>query len=277
MGCTQIDLPPSIEADNNNTPASSLSCGDMTVHFLDVGQGDSIFIELPQNRCMLIDAGNKANGDDIVSYIQSKGYATIDYLIATHPHADHIGGMQKVVETFDIRNIYMPRVSTDTQTFENLLLSIQNKHLKITSAQSGLIVLREDTLTASFISPVKDSYTDLNHYSAVLKLTHGENVFVFTGDAEKINEYDFPTNLSAKVVKVGHHGSNTSSGESFIKNTSPEYAIISVGEGNRYDHPSSATISAWEKIGATVFRTDKNGTIIVKSDGKTVTAIPQKD
>ena len=243
----------------------------LNVHFIDVGQGDSEFIELPNGQTMLIDAGNPENGSQIVTYIKGLGHNKVDYLIATHPHADHIGGMTTVVNGLDIGKIYMPKASSNTQTFEDLLTAIQKKGLKINTAKAGVNLFKAGTLNADIIAPVNITGDDLNQYSAVIMLTYGDNKFLFTGDAGNESEGQITSDIKADVLKVGHHGSDTSTSQAFLNKVSPKYAVIEVGKDNSYGHPTAATLAKLEKIGATIYRTDKDGTIIFTSDAKTIT------
>lgn len=260
---------------DNTTPAYKADLsdkdGELIVHFFDVGQADSEFIEFPSGECMLIDAGTADSGEDIVDEIKLLGYDSIDYLIATHPHADHIGGMQYVVENLDIKSIYMPRASTNTKTFENLLTSISESGLKINTAKSGKIVIDSDDIQAEFLSPISESYSDLNNYSCVLKLTYNDSSFLFTGDAEKEVESELLSLSSSKldcdVLKVGHHGSRYSSTDDFLYVVSPQIAVISCGAGNTYDHPHSQALDRLESAGAEIYRTDRLGEIIITTNG----------
>lgn len=259
---------------DTKTQNSSLSAGDclLTVHFLDVGQGDSEFIELPNGQCMLIDAAESEYSDDIVSTVEYLGYSEIDYLVATHPHADHIGGMAQVVKSFDIGEIYMPKAVTDTKTYENLLTVISDKNYAINTAVAGKTVYSDSQLEIEFLAPVGSDYNDLNDYCAVVKITYGENSFLFTGDAEELAEGEMMQNdyssLDCDVLKVGHHGSSSSSSMEFLNAVSPKYAVISCGTGNSYGHPHSEALSRLAKAGAEVYRTDKEGTVTVTCDGK---------
>ncbi|MBQ6998838.1 MAG: MBL fold metallo-hydrolase [Clostridia bacterium] len=245
--------------------------GMLHVYYLDVGQADSIFILLPNGENMLIDAGTKESGEDIVNVLGSLGVTDIDYLIGTHPHADHIGGMQQVVEDFDIGKIYMPKVSTNTKTYKNLLQAIKDKRYTITTAKAGVNILSEDNITATIVAPNSNEYDDLNNYSAVIKLTYGMTSFVFTGDAEKLSEDEIRTNIKCDVLKVGHHGSSTSTSKNFLKKTSPTYAVISCGADNDYGHPHNEVIQRLYKSGISTYRTDLNGTIEAISNGYTIT------
>lgn len=270
----------SIADESSTQPVSSSAVSEtadpvdgakLKVHYIDVGQGDSEFLELPNGQTMLIDAGNPENGSDIVSYIKGLGHSKIDYLIATHPHSDHIGGMTTVVNSLDIGKIYMPKVAQTTKVYENLLTSISSKGLKVNTAKSGINLLKAGKINIDMIAPCASSYQDLNQYSAVIMITYGDNRFLFMGDAGNVSEAQITANVKADVIKVGHHGSNTASSESFLKKVSPKYAVIEVGKGNSYGHPTSATLTKLQNIGAQIYRTDKDGTIVFTSDGKGIT------
>lgn len=261
-----IGIVPAMAATTQTSPKETLK-----VNYIDVGQADSIFIELPNKQTMLIDAGTNGAGSTVVKYIKDLGYSKLDYVIGTHPHEDHIGGLDDVINTFTIGKIYMPKVASTTKTFEDVLTAIQSKKLKVTTAKAGVSILNQDGLTADILAPVKDSYKDLNNYSAVIKLTYGTTSYLFMGDAEIESENQITANVKADVLKVGHHGSDSSTSQTFLKKVSPKYAVISVGQDNRYGHPAQATLNALQAAGVTVYRTDVNGTIIMQSDGKTIT------
>ncbi len=265
-GCTQLDLDiPSFSSSNENSFTAN---GDMLVaHFIDVGQGDANFIELPNGETMLIDAGIQSSGDDIIEYIENLGYTDIDYVVSTHPHADHIGGMALVIEAFNVENIYMPKAVSTSKTYENLLETIQNRGLSIKTGRAGVEILNTDDLNIILLAPTKESYNNLNNYSIVLKITYGDVSFLYTGDAEEESLEEITGDLKADVLKVGHHGSNTSTTKSFLEKVKPEYAIISVGAKNSYGHPNSSTLELLEEYTNNIYRTDINGTVIIRSDG----------
>lgn len=262
----EFDLSDFLNEEEELTPQG----GSLVCHFLDVGQGDSIFIELPNAQSMLIDAGVSGEGEGIVSYIDNLGYSQIDYLIATHPHADHIGSMTYVVENTDIGQVYMPNVGTTTKTYENLLTAVSDKGLKITSATAGMNIFEEDGCSVDILGPVTINESDLNNCSIVLKITYGSTKFLFTGDAEEEELSEITYNMSADVLKVGHHGSNTSTTEDFLYNVNPGIAVISVGEGNDYGHPHESTLELLEQFNAEIYRTDLDKTVTVTSDGSEI-------
>ena len=272
VGCSS----PFVETDNKAS-VSTFSEDTLRVNYIDVGQGDSIFIELPNKETMLIDAGEAYKSDSVINYLNNLGIKRIDYVVGTHPHTDHIGGLESVINTFDTGSIYMPNAISTSKTYEDLLTTISNKGLKVKTAKSGVVVLNEDNLKLEFIAPNSDNYSNLNNYSAVLKLTYLDNTFLFMGDAEVLSEDEITSDVKADVIKVGHHGSDSSSSVEFVKKVNPEYAIIMVGEGNNYNHPYQSIIDRYENIGAKVLRTDLDGNIVCDSDGNKVSCNGDKD
>ena len=244
----------------------------LKVHFLDVGQGDSTFIELPNGETMLIDAAEKSESDKIVTYIFSQGYDTINYVIATHPHSDHIGGIPDILNNFIVDNFYMTSAANDTANYQDMLDAIvKNGAASHTSAAEDIIIDQPD-LSAEIVAPKDIECDNLNDTSIVLKLSYKENVFLFTGDAEKYEEDNIWTNIKCDVLKVGHHGSSTSTSKNFLKKTEPEYAVISCGLHNSYRHPSDKTLAALADKGIKTYRTDMQGTIVFTSDGENIIA-----
>ncbi len=239
----------------------------LKVHFLDVGQADAIFIELPNKQAMLIDGAEAKNIEDIISYIKKLGYEKLHYVIGTHPHADHIGGLSQVIKAFDIGSIYMPRVVATSKTYENLLETIKDKGLKIKTGKAGVEVINDNDLKGLIVAPNKDKYTSYNNYSIVLKLTYGNISYLFTGDAEETSEKEIRSDVKADVLKVGHHGSDTSSSKNFLAKVRPKYAVISVGANNKYGHPKEEVIDRIKKYTSNIYRTDINGNIVISSDG----------
>ena len=242
----------------------------LKVHYLDVGQGDSIFIELPNNETMLIDAAESYQSENIINYLKNLNYQKIDYVIGTHPHTDHIGGLKDIINTFEIGKIYMPKVVSTTKTYESLLMAIKDKNLKINTAKAGTTIIDTDALKINILAPNNSTYTELNNYSVVTKITYGTTKFLFMGDAEKLSENEIKENVSADVIKIGHHGSNTSSSIDFIKKVNAKYGIISVGLNNKYNLPKEETITNWENSGTKIYLTSTNGTITAISDGTNI-------
>lgn len=247
----------------------SLNNDELTVIVFDVGQADCIFIHTPQDENILIDAANNTDGEFLVRKLNSLGIDKIDYFFLTHPHADHIGGADDIICNFDIKNIYAPKVYQDTQTYNEVINAAKNKGIKITAAKPRTIELSNTTM--KILSPTKDKYNDLNAYSIVLKLTYMDFDMLFMGDLPKAQEKDIlNSNLSCDIIKIGHHGSVTSTSEAFLKKTGCKYAVISVGVDNDYKHPSDETLKLLGKYNIKVYRTDYDGDIIISSDGKDI-------
>ncbi|MEJ8552981.1 ComEC/Rec2 family competence protein [Tepidibacter sp. Z1-5] len=242
------------------------------IHFIDVGQADSILIQDSNNNTMLIDAGNNDDSDLVVNYIRSQGINTINYVIGTHPHEDHIGGLDAVINNFNVSKVILPKVTSTTKTYKDVLLSIKNKKLSITPAVAGKSFFLGDT-KCEIISPNNSQYDDLNNYSVVLKLTYKNNSFLFTGDCEDFCENEILSlgyDLKSDLLKVGHHGSNSSTSLPFLKSVSPKYAVISVGKNNKYHHPTQETLDRLNSQNIKTYRTDELGNIIVTSDGNNI-------
>lgn len=246
----------------------------LTAHFIDVNQGDANFIELPNNKTILIDSGEKEYGNKILEYINNLGYNKIDYVIGTHPHSDHIGGLIEIVKNIDIDNIYMPKAKSNSPTYITLLKEIKNKNYQIHQALNKTTILEDNNLKISILSPDNKEYKNLNNYSVVLKITYKNISFLYMGDAEKEIEKELLknnfNNLQADIIKIGHHGSNTSSTNEFINKVNAKYGVIEVGKNNIYDHPNNEIIKRWENHNTKIYRTDINGNIIIKTDGNNI-------
>lgn len=250
---------------------------EMRIHFIDVGQADSTFIELADGQTLLIDAGRSSDGSTIVSYIQNLKYNDIDYVVATHPHDDHIGGMATVLRSFDIGKMYMPKQAHTIGAFENMLDVIEEKNIELYTAKAGVNMLISGDTMVDVLAPIADSYSNLNNCSAVVKITYGQTVILFTGDAEQEVETQLlDSDIDADVLKVGHHGAGSSSAPSFIQAVSPKVAVISCGEGNSYGHPHVETLATLNDINAKIYRTDEQGTIVVAVDSNKKISIDKK-
>ena len=244
---------------------------NIKIHYIDVGQGDSILIQCGEHN-MLIDAGTNSSEEDLISYLDNLNIQKFDYLVGTHTHEDHIGGMDKIVKKYDFDSILFPKTTSNTKTFENFVTEVKNKNKKLTAPDTTKTYILGDA-TFEILSPLKDEYEDQNNYSIVIKLKYKDTSFLFTGDAEKLVEEDIlDTNkdISADVIKIGHHGSSTSSSDKLLNETKPTYSIIMAGEGNSYGLPTEETLNKLKNIGSTIYRTDLNGTITATSDGENI-------
>lgn len=244
----------------------------LEVHFLDVGQGDATLIRCGE-AAMLIDAGNNSWGDDVRDYLEYQGIGDLDYVIGTHPDADHIGGLDVVMEAFDCGTVIMPDYEKDTQTYTDVTDVMEEKGYELTLPQVGTVYeLGEAAFT--IVAPNGEYGDNANDYSVGILLEHGENRFLLTGDAEEDSEADMldnGINLSADVLKAAHHGSRTANTEAFLERVNPEYVVISCGEGNSYGHPHAEVLNRLREMGIKVFRTDEEGTVVATSDGAGIT------
>lgn len=259
------------ESDDKKRNTSDDNIEELQIHYIDVGQGDATLI-VSDGHAMLIDAGENDKGSKVWSYLKNQGINELDYVIGTHPDSDHIGGMDVILYKFDCKNVFMPDYTKDTKTYDDVIKVAQNKNYKIKSVKAG------DTYSlgkASFtvIAPNK-KYEDSNNSSIGIILTYGEKSFLFTGDAEEEAEKDILANgidIKADVYKAGHHGSRTASCDEFLEKVKPEYIVISCGEDNKYGHPHAAILNYCIFNHIPLYRTDKQGTIVLKTDGKNIT------
>jgi competence protein ComEC len=263
----------SVRPNNNEQKDSNTSSvnGQIKIHYIDVGQGDSILIQ-QGNSNMLIDTGTNASASSLVAYLKGQNISKLDYLVLTHPHEDHVGGADAVINTFDIGKIYMPKVTSNTKTFKNVVNAMNSKGLKATAPNPGDTFKLGDAV-CTILGPININTKDLNTYSIVIRLVYGNNKFLFTGDAQSSNEEDMINKgfeLSADVLKVGHHGSETSTSDAFLNAVNPKYAVISCGQGNDYGHPHKSTMEKLQAKGINVYRTDECGTIVCTSDGNNI-------
>lgn len=271
-GVIQLTLPP--ERPKDTTAGELTGESQLEIHFLDVGQGDCTLI-ICDGQTMLIDAGDNSQGTAVRMYLMKQGITTIDYVIGTHPDSDHIGGLDVVLYNFDCNMILLPDASKDTQTYDDVIQTMENKYYKsIVPEQGATYTLGQASFTILSSSDI-DYGDNANNASIALMLVHGTNKFLFTGDCEEEAEADMLRSgqeLKADVYKVAHHGSKTASTEEFMQEVCPTYAVISCGEDNKYGHPHAEVLNRLRGMHVQLFRTDEQGAIIMKSDGKNITA-----
>lgn len=244
---------------------------ELTVHYLDVGQGDCILAEC-DGEYMLIDAGDNDQGTKIQNYLTKQGVKKLKYVLGTHPDADHIGGLDVILYKFDCGTVMMPDMTKDTAAYRDVVDTMKQKKYKNTVPEPG-DSFRLGSAVCTVLGPVKN-YEDANNNSIVLMVEHGGNRFLFMGDAEEEEEADIlkdGADVGADVLKAGHHGSRSSSSKKFLEAVSPAYAVISCGENNSYGHPHAETLNNLRAMGVEVFRSDEQGTIVAVSDGSRIT------
>lgn len=244
---------------------------ELKIHFIDVGQADAILIQQGSEN-MIIDAGNNEDEGILKSYLSDQGIKELKYVVGTHAHEDHIGSMDYIINSFKVGKVYFPKQTATTKTFENFVGSVKNKGMQLTVPKVGE-TFKLGEANCTILGPVGSKYEDANDYSIVLKVEFGENSFMLTGDAEAVSEMEMVkggTNLKADLLKIGHHGSKSSTCSNFLSAVNPKYAVISVGKDNSYKHPSQSTMDRLKEKGVQVYRTDENGTIVVTSDGKNI-------
>lgn len=255
--------------DTHKTPSGGLS--DMQVHYLDIGQGDATLITC-DGHAMLVDAGNNNKGTQVQSYLQSQSITKLDYIIGTHPDADHIGGLDVIITKFPSDIIIMPEYEKDTKTYQEVIQAISYRNKKITYPKPGQ-TYSLGSAVFTILGPQK-KYSNANDNSVSFLLEHGENRFLFTGDAEEEAESDMAaagTDVSADVYKTAHHGSRTATTKAFFQDVDPAYAVISCGEGNSYGHPHAEVLNRLRAAGVQMYRTDDQGTIVATSTGSDIT------
>lgn len=256
-----------------DTGKSSKSPGKMKVHFIDVGQGSSVLVE-SNGHFMLIDGGDAKASSKVVSYLKKQRVEKLDIVIATHYDSDHLNGVVGALHVFEVKKVIAPDYEPETsRVFDSFERVIQEKKLEIVSPRVGK-EYKIGKATFTILAPNQKEYSDANNYSVAICLVNGQNRFVITGDAETESEYEMlenGKNLSCDVYLAGHHGSAGSSSQKFLQAMKPEYTVISVGEENRYGHPSQEAMTRLKAIGTKVFRTDEQGTIVAVSNGKKIT------
>ena len=255
--------------------------GEAKIWYLDVGQADSMLLQLPNDNeweYVLIDAGTGQTEEALVSWLQEQGVTDITAVIATHPHEDHIGGMDAVLEAIPVESLYMPEVKESltptTRCYEQMLDAAEAQQVQAVKGQSGVTVYEEDGVKLELVGPEpQKEYDDLNEYSLVAKLTGGGTSFLFTGDSSEQAEADMieaGEDLKADVLKIGHHGSSTATTKAFLQAVNPQVAVISCGKDNSYGHPHEETMQRLQEKAMTIYRTDEDGTILATCDGTSI-------
>jgi len=242
---------------------------NMVTHFIDVGQGDCILIQV-NNKNLLIDSGTSDSKTKLIRYLKNNNITKLDYVIATHPHDDHIGGMASVIKTFKIGTFYAPKATTSSQSFEDMIRALKSKGLKIKIAKPNITLDLGPDTTCIMLSPNRTTYKDTNNYSCAVKVSYKNSTYLFTGDMQKLSEdevLDKGYDLHAEVLKVAHHGSNTSTSQEFLNRVSPKIAVISCGASNSYGHPNRETLDKLKKLNCIIYRTDLDKNIVLISDG----------
>ena len=255
----------------SDDPSAPVSGGEVQFHFIDVGQGDAALIRTEKGD-ILIDAGTNSSEDELKAYLDSLGVTDIEYAVFTHPHEDHIGGADMVLDTYNVKNVVLPDATSTSKTFERMMDAIEAEKCGVIEATPEK-TFTVGELTCTILAPISTSYTETNDYSVVIRADYGETSVLFTGDAETHSEeemlerYRFKGLLDCDLLKVGHHGSDTSSSQAFLDAVTPVYAVISCGEGNSYGHPIQAILARYEAMKAEIYRTDLEGSIVFTSTG----------
>lgn len=266
---SQPDSSASSQSDSGALSATAQTSTNVTIKFIDVGQGEAILIALPE-KTMLIDAGPTGSAPKIAQVLQELGRDKIDYLVATHPDEDHIGGMADVISSTQIGTIYAPNKTNNTATYRKFLTAIQNNNLQITLAEADTVIDQTDSYRLEILWPTKDAnFPDTNDYSIIIKLTVGTKTFLFTGDAPTSAILDAnPGHID--VLKLSHHGSRTGTNEQLVRKLSPTYAVVSYALDNSYGHPMQSVLNALHKHSVEVWGTGANGTITITCDGTNI-------
>jgi len=271
-GCSDTGEQPEI--------VSGLS-GDLAVHFIDVGQGDSILLTF-RDKTMLIDAGERGMGERVIEYLEERDIESLDVVVATHPHSDHIGGLAAVISAYPVGRFVDSGQPHTIATYENLLALIEERGIPYTVVERGQTIALDPDLEIQVLNPAPEFSDDVNENSVVLKVTYGKISYLFVGDAGEPAEEDMMEaglDLDADVLKVGHHASRYASSARFLDAVSPAISVIQVGEGNDYGHPHKEALERLEATGSRIYRTDLDGTVVVTTDGEalavTAGGVPQ--
>ena len=262
---------------SNVNPSDIPENSNFEVHFIDVGQADSALIEC-DGETMMIDGGNVADSNVVAAYLKKEDVTELNYVVCSHAHEDHIGGLSGALSVTKADNIYAPKTETNTKAYKNFKKKAEEQNVEIKHPNVG-DEIQLGSSTVEFLGPVDENGKDLNSTSIVLKITYGNTSFLFTGDAESDEEEEIlnsGADLKSTVLKVGHHGSRTSTSYPFLREVMPQYAVISVEKGNSYGHPNEETLSKLSDAGVEVYRTDESGAIVMTSDGNSISITTSK-
>ena len=251
-----------------------VSGGEVQFHFIDVGQGDAALIRTAEGN-ILIDASTGEAEDQLKAYLDSLGIRDIEYAVFTHPHEDHIGGADMVLLNYHVENVVLPDKTHTSKTFEKMMDAIEKQDCHVVRAEPDK-TFKVGEVTFTILAPIRDDYEEMNDHSVVLRADYGSTSVLFTGDAELISEEDMMRRygtaaggmLDCDLIKVGHHGSDTSSGKAFLEAVTPDYGVISCGKGNTYGHPLQSILKRYESHGVTLYRTDLEGNIVFVTTGE---------
>lgn len=262
---------------SNVNPSDIPENSNFEVHFIDVGQADSALIEC-DGETMMIDGGNVADSNVVAAYLKKEDVTELNYVVCSHAHEDHVGGLSGALSVAKADNIYAPKTETNTKAYKNFKKKAEEQNVEIKHPNIG-DEIQLGSSTVEFLGPVDENGKDLNSTSIVLKITYGNTSFLFTGDAESDEEEEIlnsGADLKSTVLKVGHHGSRTSTSYPFLREVMPQYAVISVEKGNSYGHPNEETLSKLSDAGVEVYRTDESGDIVMTSDGNNISITTSK-
>ncbi|MCB2293013.1 MBL fold metallo-hydrolase [Clostridium algoriphilum] len=257
----------------NSTIKTNLDLkNNIVTHFIDVGQGDCILIQV-NNKNLLIDSGTSDSKQKLIRYLKKNNIKKLDYIVTTHPHEDHIGGMASIIKTFDVGEFYAPKAISSSQSFVDMIRALRSKNFKINIAKPNMYLDLGANTSCVMLSPNSATYENTNDYSCVIKVSYRNSTYLFAGDAEELAEQELINNgynLKAQVLKVGHHGSKTSTSQNFLNEVSPKIAVISCGAYNTYGHPNKETLDKLKEINSIIYRTDINKNIVLISDGTNI-------
>ncbi|MBP3361606.1 MAG: MBL fold metallo-hydrolase [Clostridia bacterium] len=277
----QMEIEPMLTSPTMDEPIAVPKISEnssLKVHYINVGQADAALV-MCDNQSMLIDGGNAADSNLIAAYLKKENISTLDYVVCTHAHEDHVGGLSGALSVVSVNNVIAPKTEADTKAYKNFKRKALEQGVTIQHPAAGDSFMLGSS-NIQIIGPITEHSNNLNNTSIVMKLTYGNTSFLFTGDAEREEEQEIINagyDLSADVLKVGHHGSDTSTSYVWLREIMPEYAVISVGKGNSYGHPTETVLSRLRDANVKLYRTDLQGDTLFASDGGTVTVTTEKN